>query len=78
MKSACSWPLPTTSRLAEVRSRCYNSEVNRRLIYALATYAALAILATFTLEGVIRIATWVLLGGFALKTYLVVLKDRID
>ena len=41
------------------------------------TYALLAILATFTLDGIIRIATWVLLGGFALKTYLAVLRDRI-
>jgi hypothetical protein len=52
--------------------------MNRRFLYVMATYAALAILAGFTLEGVIRIATWVLLGGFALKTYLAVLKDRID
>ncbi len=42
------------------------------------TYAALAIVAAFTLDGPIRIATWIFLGGFALKTYLVVLKDRID
>ena len=40
-------------------------------------YAVLAILSAFTLDGVIRIATLVLLGGFALKTYLAVLKDRI-
>jgi hypothetical protein len=52
--------------------------MNRRFLYAMLTYASLAILAGFTLDGVIRIATWVLLGGFALKTYLVVLKDRAD
>jgi hypothetical protein len=39
-------------------------------------YAALAILAGFTLSGDWRIATWVFLGGIALKTYLVVLKRR--
>lgn len=51
--------------------------MNRRFVYAMLTYAAVAILATFTLNGIIRIATLVLLGGFALKTYLAVLKDRI-
>ena len=51
--------------------------MNRRFLYAMLIYVVLAILATFTLDGLIRIATWVLLGGFALKTYLSVLKDRI-
>ena len=51
--------------------------MNRRFFSAMATYVALAILAVFTLDGLIRIATLVLLGGFALKTYLAVLKDRI-
>ena len=52
--------------------------MNRRFLYALLTYAVLAILAAVTLDGLIRIATWVLLAGFALKTYLAVLKDRIS
>jgi len=51
--------------------------MNRRFLYAMLTYAALAILAASTLDGIIRIATLVLLAGFALKTYLAVLKDRI-
>jgi hypothetical protein len=51
--------------------------MNRRFLYAMLTYAALAILAACTLDGIIRIATLVLLAGFALKTYLAVLKDRI-
>jgi hypothetical protein len=51
--------------------------MNRRFLYAILVYAVLAIFAGFTLDGVIRIATLVLLGGFALKTYLAVLKDRI-
>jgi hypothetical protein len=41
-------------------------------------YAVLALLAGFTLEGKFRLAIWVLLGGFAIKTVLVVLKDRED
>ena len=52
--------------------------MNRKLIAALATYAGLAILAAFTLEGKIRLATWIFLGAFAFKTWLVVLKDRQD
>ena len=74
MKFACSWHLPTLRRAVEARN---DPNMNRRLLYALLTYAALAILAVFTLEGLIRIATLVLLGGFALKTYLAVLKGRI-
>ena len=42
------------------------------------TYAGLAILAGFTLTGVVRLATWIFLGGIALKTCLVVLKRRMD
>jgi hypothetical protein len=52
--------------------------MDRRFLYALATYAILAVLAGFTLDGSIRIGTWVFLGGLALKTYLVVLKRRED
>jgi hypothetical protein len=52
--------------------------MNRRFLYAMLTYAVLAILAGFTLDGVIRTATWVFLAGIALKTYLVFLKNRID
>jgi hypothetical protein len=52
--------------------------MDRRFIGAMLCYAALAILAGFTLSGVIRIATWVFLGGIALKTYIVVLKRRAD
>ena len=41
-------------------------------------YAVLAILAGVTLSGNIRLATWIFLGGIALKTCLVVLKSRVD
>ena len=50
--------------------------MNRRLAITLATFAGLAILAFFTLDGKIRLATWIFLGAFALKTWLVVLKER--
>jgi hypothetical protein len=45
---------------------------------ALAIYLALALLAVFTLEGKIRIATLIFLAGFAIKMCLVVLKSRLD
>ena len=51
--------------------------MKQRFLYAMLIYLALAILAAITLDGIIRIATLVLLAGFALKTYLAVLKDRI-
>ena len=45
----------------------------------MASYAGLAILAGFTLsDNRIRIGTWLILGVFAFKTWLVVLKDRAD
>jgi hypothetical protein len=49
-----------------------------RFIAAMCSYGLLALLAGFTLDGRIRIATWVLLGGIAIKTLLVVLKRRLD
>ena len=50
--------------------------MNRKFAVTLATFAGLAILAFFTLDGKIRLATWIFLGAFALKTWLVVLKQR--
>lgn len=43
---------------------------------ALGLYAILALLAGFTLTGVIRLATWIFIGGLAVKTILVVLRER--
>ncbi|MGB9458978.1 MAG: hypothetical protein WCB12_23245 [Bryobacteraceae bacterium] len=44
--------------------------MNKRLASAMATYAALAILAGFTLDGgLLRDAVWVLMAGLAIKTY---------
>jgi hypothetical protein len=42
----------------------------------MSVYVILAILAGLTLTGLIRNATWIFLGGIALKTILVVLKRR--
>jgi hypothetical protein len=42
------------------------------------SYGILAVLARFTLYGPIRLAVWILLGGIAIKTVLVVLKRRLD
>jgi hypothetical protein len=50
----------------------------QRFRATLGILAALAILAGWTLDGAIRIATLVFLGGIALKTWLVVLKNRMD
>jgi hypothetical protein len=50
--------------------------MNRKLAVTLASYVVLGILATFTLDGKIRLATWIFLGAFALKSWLVVLKER--
>jgi hypothetical protein len=49
-----------------------------KFIAAMCSYAILALLAGFTLEGRIRAAVWVFLGGIAIKTVLVVLKRRLD
>ncbi|HYV63675.1 MAG TPA: hypothetical protein VE958_13420 [Bryobacteraceae bacterium] len=52
--------------------------MNRKLAVTLSSFGGLAILAFFTLDGKIRLATWIFLGAFALKTWLVVLKERQD
>jgi hypothetical protein len=41
-------------------------------------YAMLALLAGLTLDGNLRIGTWIFLGGIALRTWLAVLKSRAD
>jgi hypothetical protein len=44
---------------------------NLRLAAALTTYAILALLAAFTLDGgMIRNAVWILMAGLAAKTYI--------
>ena len=39
-----------------------------RLLWAMGCYAVLALLAAFTLDGVMRSAVWILVGGLAVKT----------
>lgn len=41
-------------------------------------YAGLAVMAWFTLDGKFLLVTWIFLGGFALKTWIAVLKQRTD
>jgi hypothetical protein len=44
--------------------------MDKRFITAMAVYAALALLAAFTLDGgLLRDAVWVLMAGLAVKTY---------
>jgi len=44
--------------------------MNKRFTAAMGTYALLAILAGFTLDGgLLRNAVWVLMAGLAIKTY---------
>jgi hypothetical protein len=41
-----------------------------RFLKAMGTYGVLAILAAFTLDGLIRTAVWIFLAGLAVKTYI--------
>jgi hypothetical protein len=42
--------------------------MTNRIYWAMGAYAVLALLASFTLDGVFRIAVWIFLGGLAAKT----------
>jgi hypothetical protein len=44
--------------------------MNNRFLWAMGTYAVLALLAALTLDGAMRYAVWILLGGLAFKTYI--------
>jgi hypothetical protein len=44
--------------------------MNTRFLWAMGTYAVLALLAALTLDGLMRDAVWILLGGLAVKTYI--------
>lgn len=45
--------------------------MKNRLLAAMGTYAILAVLAAFTLDGgLLRNAVWILLAGLAVKTYI--------
>jgi hypothetical protein len=47
---------------------------DKKFYIAIAVYAVLAILSWLTLDGLIRLATWVFLAGLAVKTYLATLR----
>jgi hypothetical protein len=44
--------------------------MNKRFAAAMTTYGLLALLAAFTLDGLIRDAVWILMAGLAAKTYI--------
>jgi hypothetical protein len=43
-------------------------DLQKRFYYAMGTYAVLAILAGVTLDGKMRLAVWIFLGGLAART----------
>ena len=43
-------------------------DIQKRFYMAMGTYAVLAILAGLTLDGKMRLAVWIFLGGLALRT----------
>ena len=47
-----------------------------RFLWAMSTYAVLATLAAFTLDGKMRTAVWILLGGLAVKTLIAYKKPQ--
>jgi hypothetical protein len=46
----------------------------KKFYIAIAVYAVLAILSWLTLDGLIRLATWIFLAGLAVKTYIATLR----
>jgi hypothetical protein len=44
--------------------------MNVRFFSAMAAYAALALLAGYTLDGVLRTGVWILMAGLAAKTWI--------
>ena len=44
--------------------------MNKRLLCAFGAYAVLALMAGFTLDGKFLYAVWIILGYFALRTYI--------
>jgi hypothetical protein len=44
--------------------------MQKKLLTAFGAYAVLAILAGVTLDGKMRLAVWILMAGFAVKTYI--------
>ena len=44
--------------------------MNNRLVAAMGAYVVLALLAGFTLDGIMRSAVWIFLAGLAVKTWI--------
>jgi len=44
--------------------------MNRRLVWAFGCYLGIGLLAAFTLDGKLRLAVWLVLAYFALRTYI--------
>lgn len=57
-RAACAPPLPEPAPI----------DMKTRLCWALGSYAAFAVLAAVTLDGVFRYAVWILMAGLAAKT----------
>jgi len=53
-----------------------NPKAKRKLAIALAAYLVLTIIATFTLDGVLRTVMWIFFGGLAVKTIVASNDDR--
>jgi len=66
------------SRLCRLRPwHNWGSRMNLRFLMAMACYSVLALLAAFTLDETPRIVVWLILGAFAVKTWIAkVRKDR--
>ena len=52
--------------------------MDRRFLIAMAAYLGLALVAFWVLDGEYLWLTWLVLAACALKTWLVVLKRRLD
>jgi hypothetical protein len=53
-----------------------NPKVKKKLAIALAAYLVLTVIATFTLEGMLRIVMWIFFAGLAVRTIIAANDDR--
>ena len=60
---------------AEAATASEASKSTRRYLAGMLIYGVLAVLAGLTLDGNIRIATWIFLAGIALKTWIAMIKE---
>jgi hypothetical protein len=51
------------------------SGTRHKFTLALAAYACIAVMAWLTLDGKLRWAVWILMGGFAVKTWIASTSD---